>query len=246
VAELSDAEKSLETGVHQMTLRQASMSRDANTSASYDVLLLDFGGVCLLNPVELHSRAESVLGLEPGALGWRGPVDPSTDPLWCRMLDGEITERDYWQIRADELAVMAGRELSLQQYMTLLFDPPTPELVRPGAVATVSRAREAGYGVSVLTNDMRAFHGETWEHGVEFLRLVDQIVDCSETGIFKPDPRAFERAIQVVGVEPGRILFVDDQPINVEGARAVGMHAVWFDIAIAEAAWRSVASLLNL
>ncbi|MGI9606679.1 MAG: HAD family phosphatase, partial [Acidimicrobiales bacterium] len=62
----------------------------------YDVLLLDFGGVCLLNPVELHERAESMLGLAQGTLDWLGPVDPSTDDLWQQMIAAEgITERDY-------------------------------------------------------------------------------------------------------------------------------------------------------
>ena len=212
----------------------------------YDVLLLDFGGVCLLNPVELHARAESRLGLEPGTFRWMGPVAPETDDLWRRMIAGDLTERDYWHIRAAEVGAAAGREMTLQQYMTLLFTPAAPELTRPEATATVRDARAAGYGVSVLTNDMRAFHGEEWEHGIDFLRLVDRIVDCSDTGVFKPDPRAYERAVDAVDARPQRILFVDDQPLNVEGALDAGMDALWFDIADAPGSWASVAARLGV
>ncbi|MGI9597627.1 MAG: HAD family hydrolase [Acidimicrobiales bacterium] len=207
----------------------------------HDVLLLDFGGVCLLNPVELHHRAEQLLDLTAGTLTWKGPVAPETDELWRRMVAGDgLNERDYWSLRAADVATAAGRELSLRDYMTLLYDPPFPGMVRPEAAATVERALAAGYGVSVLTNDMRAFHGREWEQGIDFLNLVDHIVDCSDTGILKPDPRAFERAVEVVDAPPERILFIDDQPINVDGGRAAGLDSVWFDIANASDSWADV------
>lgn len=216
-------------------------------NSDYDVLLLDFGGVCLLNPVELHDRAESRLRIPPGTLDWKGPIDPSTDPLWRQMIDGDgVTERDYWARRAADVGDAAGRSLSLREYMTLLYDPPTPELIRAEATASTASALAAGYGVSVLTNDMRAFHGEAWEAGVDFLQLVDHIVDCSDTGILKPDPRAFERAIEIVGAPADRMLFVDDQPINVEGARSAGLDAVWFDVANATDSWAGIGEILGL
>lgn len=212
----------------------------------YDVLLLDFGGVCLLNPVELHAWAERALDLPAGTFDWLGPVDPSTDEKWRRMIAGELTERDYWAERAIEVGQAAGVEMDTRAYMTMLYDPPRPEVIRPEATAVVERAKAAGIGMSVLTNDMRAFHGEEWERKIEFLDLADHVVDCSITNILKPDPRAYERAVDAVGAEPQRILFVDDQPRNVEGAQAAGLHAVWFDIADAAGAWTDVAHRLAL
>ena len=77
--------------------------------SQFDVLLLDFGGVCLLHPVELHSRAESVLGLPTGTLRWMGPIDPKTDLLWQQMVAGEgLSERDYWAQRAVDVGRAAG------------------------------------------------------------------------------------------------------------------------------------------
>lgn len=216
-------------------------------SRAHDVLLLDFGGVCLLNPVELHGRAESVLGLDPGTFEWLGPVDPDSDPLWQRMIAGDgLTERDYWAERAAEVGRAAGRELTTRDYMTILYEPPIPDMVRPEARSVATAALEAGIGVSVLTNDMRAFHGRQWEHDVDFLQLVDHIVDCSDTNILKPDPRAFQRAVDIIETDPARVLFVDDQPINVAGAHDFGLDAMWFDIAHAADSWGTVADRLGL
>lgn len=215
-------------------------------SRDFDVLLLDFGGVCLVNPVELHAKAEQHLGLPPGSFAWLGPVDPSTDELWRHMIAGELTEREYWAQRAAEVGQAAGREVSVSEYMSLLYDPPSDDLIRPAARQTVERALEAGFGVSILTNDMRAFHGREWEKGIEFLGLVDHIVDCSDTNILKPDPRAFARAQEIIGVGGARVLFVDDQPRSVAGAEAVGLTGMWFDIANAEDSWVEVAQRLGV
>ncbi|MFN3217874.1 MAG: HAD family hydrolase [Acidimicrobiales bacterium] len=216
-------------------------------SRRHDVLLLDFGGVCLLNPVELHHRAEAALGLPSGTFEWMGPVDPSTDPLWQAMVAGEgVTEREYWARRAADVGAAAGREFALRDYMRLLYDPPIPEMIRPEATEVVQRALAGGFGVSVLTNDMRAFHGAGWEADVEFLGLVDHIVDCSDTDILKPDPRAFQRAVDIIGVPAQRMLFIDDQPLNVQGATAFGLDAIWFDVANPRQAWDDVAQLLGL
>lgn len=215
-------------------------------SRKYDVLLLDFGGVCLLNPVELHSLTESRLGLAPGTFDWLGPIAPETDSLWQQMISGVgVSEPQYWEQRARDVGEAAGIEMSLRDYMRLMFDPPTPEIVRPEATDVVRRALAAGYGVSVLTNDMRAFHGTAWEHGVDFLGLVDHVVDCSDTKILKPDPRAFDRALDIVGVDRDRVLFVDDQPKNVSGGRDFGIDSVWFDIANSAEAWEAIAKTLS-
>ncbi len=213
----------------------------------YDVLLLDFGGVCLVSPIELHAKTERLLGLEPGTLDWLGPIDPDSDELWRRMVAGDgVNEREYWHQRAADIGRAAGRPLDLRQYMNLIYDPPTPDMIRPGATAIVTAAREAGYGVSVLTNDLTAFHGPEWADRIEFLKLIDHLVDCSDTGILKPDLRAYAWATEQVGAPADRILFVDDQPLNIDGALDAGLATVWFDIADPDTSWSEVAGLLDV
>jgi HAD superfamily hydrolase (TIGR01509 family) len=48
-------------------------------------------------------------------------------------------------------------------------------------------------------------------------------------GCCKPDPRIYAAAERDLGVEPARILFVDDLPANIEGALRGGWQAVWLN-----------------
>jgi len=64
------------------------------------------------------------------------------------------------------------------------------------------------------------------------LDLVDevevQIWSC-EHGVVKPDPAIYRLCLDALGYEPHRVLFFDDRPNNVEGARLAGMKAHLFE-----------------
>jgi 2-haloacid dehalogenase len=61
-----------------------------------------------------------------------------------------------------------------------------------------------------------------------FLAWFDGIVLSGEVGVTKPDKRIFEELTARFGLDPGTTLFIDDNPPNVEGARAAGLQAVLF------------------
>lgn len=52
------------------------------------------------------------------------------------------------------------------------------------------------------------------------------VVLSGETGLCKPDPAAYARAAQLLGVAPARCVVVDDLAVNVRGAAAAGMTGV--------------------
>jgi putative hydrolase of the HAD superfamily len=54
----------------------------------------------------------------------------------------------------------------------------------------------------------------------------DHLDTTSNFGARKPEPEVFARAIAHHGVPAERTFFADDMPVNVEGARSVGLHAV--------------------
>jgi putative hydrolase of the HAD superfamily len=45
------------------------------------------------------------------------------------------------------------------------------------------------------------------------------------TGKIKPDAAAFEDVIESLACSAAQVLFLDDNMLNVEAARSVGMHA---------------------
>uniref|UniRef100_A0A942T0J4 HAD-IA family hydrolase n=1 Tax=Neobacillus citreus TaxID=2833578 RepID=A0A942T0J4_9BACI len=54
----------------------------------------------------------------------------------------------------------------------------------------------------------------------------DHLDTTSNFGARKPEPEVFRRALEHHRVPAERTFFADDMPINVEGARSVGIHAV--------------------
>jgi putative hydrolase of the HAD superfamily len=183
-------------------------------------LLLDFGGPVLLTPFELTEKASATLG----PITWRGPFDPATDAEYVRWQRGDISERDYWTIRAGAYG------LDIVGLMRHFYEPAGDELVRPEMAGLIVGERARGRVVGVLTNDMGAFHGPEWRDGISILKELDFLVDGSVTGFLKPDRRAYAAALEVLGdPDPADVVFVDDQPANVRGAEAVGLRAVFFD-----------------
>ena len=212
-------------------------------------LLLDFGGVCLLTPFELHRRVERKLGLAEGALTWRGPFDPSSDPLWQQLLAKEITEREYWQRQSSALGRQSGHgdRWTTRDYMNLAYlDEPEDVIIRPAARQLVLDAKAAGRKAGILTNDLYDFHGAEWVHSISFFQMFDALTDASRIPALKPDPRAYQAAVDDLGVRKDEIVFVDDQTRNVEGARAFGITTVYFDVANAHAGWEEARHLLAL
>jgi putative hydrolase of the HAD superfamily len=66
-----------------------------------------------------------------------------------------------------------------------------------------------------------------WLRPTGILELVDGVVTSAEVGAAKPDPRVFERALAVAGVEPGAAIHVGDKVDNdLEGASAAGVRGV--------------------
>lgn len=53
---------------------------------------------------------------------------------------------------------------------------------------------------------------------------------AGDVGAGKPDPRGFLAVAERLGVEPGELAYVGDDPhIDVAGARAAGLRAVWIN-----------------
>jgi epoxide hydrolase-like predicted phosphatase len=56
--------------------------------------------------------------------------------------------------------------------------------------------------------------------------MFDAVVLSGREGVRKPEPEIYLLAARRLGVRPQTCVFVDDVPVNVEGARAVGMAGV--------------------
>ncbi len=57
---------------------------------------------------------------------------------------------------------------------------------------------------------------------------MDQTILSFEVGCLKPSPLIFEVALKRANVPPQQILFIDDSPINIDGAGKMGIHGIVF------------------
>lgn len=86
---------------------------------------------------------------------------------------------------------------------------------------------EAGHDVTLLTN----FSGETWPIAVEKFPLLSRargVTVSGPLGMTKPEGEIYDHHARTFGLDPDAILFFDDSPKNVEGARAAGWQARLF------------------
>ncbi|MEM5494930.1 HAD-IA family hydrolase [Hoeflea sp. AS16] len=194
-------------------------------------LVLDFGGVISKTLFETHDLSEAALGLAPGSLTWRGPFDPEGDVVWRAMQAGEITERDYWKLRMRETGALVGEEWTeFADFLGRVRGDDPAAVIRPEALAAISQARESGYRLAILSNELDLFYGAEFRTKLPFLADFELIVDATYTGILKPDPRAYGFITDGLGLAPADCVFVDDQAKNIRGAAAVGMQTVAFDV----------------
>jgi putative hydrolase of the HAD superfamily len=83
--------------------------------------------------------------------------------------------------------------------------------------------------VVVVSNNLLEEQQDKLRHcGLE--QYVDVLVVSEEAGVSKPDPRIFEIALERANARAGEAVMVGDSWANdVEGARAAGIRAVWFN-----------------
>ncbi len=199
------------------TVRSGSMA----TGGSYDALLLDIGDVIVGVPWQALDAFEAATGLSvPG----RGPYDADGDPRWQRRLAGELTGEGYWDEVARSIGIDGWRAL-FRAVAAVVPD----KMFDQEALALMRDARAAGHRVGVLSNDAYSINGpEFFRNRPEFANL-DAFVDSTDVGARKPAPEAYLAAAKALDVEPERIVFLDDTPECVEGARAVAMAGIHVD-----------------
>ncbi len=99
----------------------------------------------------------------------------------------------------------------------------SPGDVDPDVASVLASARLVGWRTALLTNattrlptDLRA---------LDLDDAFDAIVNSSDLGVRRPDPRAYRAGRRRMGVEPESCMFVDDTAENVATAAGMGINA---------------------
>jgi FMN phosphatase YigB (HAD superfamily) len=209
-------------------------------------LLLDVGVVFFKSAWEMVDDFERLCGLPAGTIQGRGPLDAEGDALWESYGRGEITERDYWLGYADR-AVASGAPLNGHPtFMRAVFQVDGMDPVRPEGRAIVQACLERGIRVGILTNELMDFQGREWVESQDWFPWFEVLVDSSELGSRKPDPKPYLVAIEQMELAPDEIVFIDDNPTYVTGGRKAGMRSVHLDVTDSTGAYRNAVLQLGL
>lgn len=180
-------------------------------------LLLDYGGVLMRTQTRcLREAWDARLGLPVGSV--ERVVHDSDAWRQCQL--GRLSEADYWQAVAEELAIPSD---DLPQFRADYF---AADALDHEAIALLRRIRAEGTAVALLSNESRSLPARLAHLGI--VDLFSPLLVSAYLGFMKPDPQAFYAALALLSLAPGEMLFVDDMAGNVEAAAALGIQAIQF------------------
>jgi len=127
----------------------------------------------------------------------------------------------------DESMTKVLEEFSLPADVDDVLDLWTRIIPDPSMLAAVQDLREAGVLCCLATNQQPRRASWMQRH-LRYGEAFDRQFYSCELGLAKPDPAYFTTILTEVDRAPAQVLFVDDTPVNITGARSVGLHAHLF------------------
>lgn len=198
-------------------------------------IISDFGGVLTTPLAAAFARFSDASGVtleELGAAMAAVGIARGENPL-DTLETGRISEAEFMAALGAEIGRARGEEVSLAGFGEALFSGLAPN---EPFLAFMHALRGRGHRMAICTNNVREWSAR-WRAMIPVDELFDVVIDSSELGVRKPDPRIYEATLAALGVAAESAVFIDDLQINCEAAAALGMRAVWFqdtDQAIAD------------
>jgi putative hydrolase of the HAD superfamily len=187
-------------------------------------VLFDFGGVVLSSPFEAFRHYEEQHGLPQDFIRTVNATNPDGN-AWALLERGEVDLEGFDELFREESKAL-GHEVAGVDVLGLLGGE-----VRPAMVEALRRIKAEGLPLALLTNNVAPAPGATEGHQSrpeveEAMALFDHVIESSKAGVRKPDPRAYELALEALGHPADEVVFLDDLGINLKPARAMGMATI--------------------
>ena len=176
------------------------------------VVLFDLGGVLVgLGGVQEFG---ALIGETRESEVWRRWLESP----WVRRFERGLCTRDEFAAGAvEEFALALPPAAFLERFLDW------PKGLLPGAEELV-RVLAPGV-VRACFSNTNELHWNEQLGSRELGSLFERHFLSHEIGLVKPDREAFEHVVETLAVAAQEILFFDDNPLNVEGARAAGIDA---------------------
>ncbi|MDP2481105.1 MAG: HAD family phosphatase [Candidatus Palauibacterales bacterium] len=181
-------------------------------------VFFDVGGVCLTNGWDHAGRsaAARLFSLDYDELERRH------DALYAEFERGELDLASY----LDHTVFYRDRAFSRDDFEAFMRGRSKPH---PAMLDLVAGLHDAGtVRLATLNNESRELNEYRIDRfGLD--TLFEAFFSSCYLGVRKPAERIFHMALDIVGLDPDRVAFVDDREENVFVARQVGLRAVLAD-----------------
>lgn len=134
-------------------------------------------------------------------------------------LTGGGTEEQFWQTLKDETGI-TGTNAELKSVILRGFT------VREWMLKLIGGLKEKGIRLAILS-DQTNWLDELEEH-MKIFGLFEQVINSYHLGKSKIDRTIFSDVVDILKIEPGEALFVDDTEGHAVRAREMGLHAIFF------------------
>ena len=178
---------------------------------------------------DVHSaarRAGDALGEKAAAVSavWR---DKQLQYTWLRSLMG--AHADFWQVTGEALDfALASQGIEEPALRARLMELYLSLEAYPDAVPALSKLRAGGKQTAILSNGAPEMLGAAVESaGLD--AVLDAALSVEEVGVYKPDSRVYQLAVDRLGVEAGRICFVSTNCWDAHGAARFGFQVAWMN-----------------
>jgi putative hydrolase of the HAD superfamily len=184
--------------------------------------LWDFGGVVTSSPFEAFNAYEAANGLPLDLIRTINATN-HLDNAWAKLERNDVDPVGFCPLFEAEAAAL-GHTVSGQQVLACLMGR-----VRPAMATAVQRCSE-NIVCACLTNNFAGgglMADPEREAEVKAVQAhFHHIIESSKVGLRKPDPRIYELACSVMGVEPQEVVYLDDLGVNLKPAAAMGMTTI--------------------
>ncbi|HEV2483984.1 MAG TPA: HAD family phosphatase [Terracidiphilus sp.] len=138
--------------------------------------------------------------------------------------EGELTGLAFWQ----KISHDAGLNLDQSAIEELnLWDARMWTTQNDAMLAWQQQLKQRGVLTAILSNMGDNVHANM-EREFDWLSRFDVLVWSYQLRMVKPDPAIYRYVLKKLGTRPEETLFIDDKPVNIEAAHALGMKGMVF------------------
>jgi 2-haloacid dehalogenase len=197
----------------------------ASSAPSMKIKAIAFDAFPIFSPSPVFALAEKLFPGNGPALSdeWR---NRQFEYAWLRMAAHHYA--DFWQITQDALTFAANklkldltadkREALMNAYLQLTVWPDVP--------AALNRIKTLGLRLAFLSNFTQRMLDANIKYA-GFARLFDRVISTDQITTYKPDPRAYQLGVEVLGFKREEIMFVAFAGWDAAGAKLFGYPTFW-------------------